>query len=211
MMKHLFIWLIFCAPIMVVSAQDTIVLDGDKNGTSFSIDSPKGTPSLLLPKEEEAAPRSFRSDEDQKAIMRTNDLGFPEYKVDQKFKQKSNAQKDDYKGIYRRNQYLGDLRNNGEFVKILCRDHQFVDGDLIRIKVNDVVVQSQVYLIGDYKAIKVELQSGFNKIDFEALNEGQSSPNTAELRVLDDQGNIVSSNYWFLGTGFTASIVVIKE
>jgi hypothetical protein len=33
----------------------------------------------------------------------------------------------------------------------------------------------------------------FNKIDFEALNQGSSGPNTAEFKVYDDKGSLISA------------------
>jgi hypothetical protein len=55
------------------------------------------------------------------------------------------------------------------------------------------------------------LVSGFNKIDFTALNQGSSGPNTAELRVYDDNNNMISSNQWNLSTGATATFIVVKQ
>ena len=55
------------------------------------------------------------------------------------------------------------------------------------------------------------MKVGFNKIVFVALNQGQSGPNTAQLRIADDQGYVVSNNVWNLLTGVKASVVVVKE
>ena len=55
------------------------------------------------------------------------------------------------------------------------------------------------------------IPKGFNKIDFEALNQGTAGPNTAEFRVYDDQGLLVSANQWNLATGFKATIIIVKE
>jgi hypothetical protein len=76
---------------------------------------------------------------------------------------------------------------------------------------NGEVVQSQVYLDSNFKGFEIALQKGFNKIDFEALNQGDSGPNTAEFRVYDDKKNLVSASEWNLGTGFKATIIIVKE
>ena len=76
---------------------------------------------------------------------------------------------------------------------------------------NDDVYQPNILLESDYKGFKLDLLEGFNKIDFQALNQGTSGPNTAEFQVIDDAGNIISSNRWNLATGVKASIMIIKE
>ena len=43
-------------------------------------------------------------------------------------------------------QYLGDIKNNSEFVGIVCRDHEFVDGDRVKIWVNGVVIDHNILL-----------------------------------------------------------------
>jgi hypothetical protein len=72
-------------------------------------------------------------------------------------------------------------------------------------------VQARVYLTGGFSGFKLDLKKGFNKIDFLALNQGESGPNTAEFRVVDDLGNLVSANRWNLATGVKATIIIVKE
>ena len=108
-------------------------------------------------------------------------------------------------------QYLGDFRNNGKFVQIAVRDHESPDGDLIRIMLNDKEVVSRVLLQERFKSISVDLVPGFNKIDFVALNQGESGPNTAEVRVFDDKGKLVGANRWNLATGVKATYIIVKE
>ena len=112
---------------------------------------------------------------------------------------------------FRRNQNLGDFKTKSLFVKILCRDNQFVDGDRVRIYINDMIIQENVLLEGDYKVFEFTLKNGFNKIDIEAINQGSSGPNTAEFQVFDDKGASLSVNQWNLSTGFKATIVIVKE
>ncbi len=112
---------------------------------------------------------------------------------------------------FRRNQNLGDFKTKSLFVKILCRDNQFVDGDRVRIYINDLIIQENVLLEGFYQTFEITLKNGFNKIDIEAINQGSSGPNTAEFQVFDDKGASISANQWNLSTGFKASIVIVKE
>ncbi|MCZ6593979.1 MAG: hypothetical protein O6943_03580 [Bacteroidetes bacterium] len=112
---------------------------------------------------------------------------------------------------YGRDQYLGDVTTGSKFVSIKYRDHEFVDGDLIRIYVNKDIVQSSVYLGSRFSGFTLTLVEGVNEIVFEALNQGTSGPNTAELHVYDDNGTIISAKQWNLLTGNRATIKVIKE
>jgi hypothetical protein len=125
---------------------------------------------------------------------------------------KLNKKTDRQEGIaYRRNQDLGTYKTTSELANVLYRDAQYVDGDLIRVYLNGQVIQTQVYLNSSFKGFEVVLTKGFNKIEFEALNQGDSGPNTAEFRVFDDKKNLISASEWNLGTGFKASIIIVKE
>ena len=108
-------------------------------------------------------------------------------------------------------QFLGEYRIYAKSVNIMCRDHKFPDGDVVRILLNDEVIAPNVLLTGSYKIIPINLADGINKIDFQALNQGDSGPNTAELIVHDDKGNLVSSKEWNLLTGVKATIVFVNE
>lgn len=124
-----------------------------------------------------------------------------------KYFTKDNEIKEEYKS----DQYLGDYKSNSQFVQLIYRDHQFVDGDLVRIYVNDDIIRSSVYLGGAFEGVKINLIRGFNKIDIEALNQGTSGPNTAEFHLYDDQGNLLTANEWNLTTGVKATLIVVKE
>jgi len=109
------------------------------------------------------------------------------------------------------NQFLGDFKTNAAFVNVVYRDHEYFDGDRIRVFVNDDVVQPNILLESEYKGFKLNLKPGFNKIDFQALNQGTSGPNTAEFQIMDDNDVIISSNRWNLATGVMATIMLVKE
>ncbi|MBP93541.1 hypothetical protein SAMN04487989_102273 [Bizionia echini] len=108
-------------------------------------------------------------------------------------------------------QYLGDFKTKADRVNIIYRDHMYPDGDRVRIFVNDDIVQSNVLLQSTFSGFKLPLVKGFNKIDFQALNQGESGPNTAELQILDDSGNVIASSQWNLATGVKATLIVVKE
>lgn len=108
-------------------------------------------------------------------------------------------------------QFLGDIRSNGAFVNIVCRDHEYPDGDMVRVFVNDDIFVPTLLLTSDYKGFKVPLMPGINKIVFLALNQGDSGPNTAEFLVYNDKGDLVSNKKWNLLTGVKATVLVIKD
>ncbi len=108
-------------------------------------------------------------------------------------------------------QYLGEFKTKSKRVNIIYRDHQYPDGDVIRVFVNGKVAQPRVLLETGYKGFFLKLDEGDNVIDFQALNQGTSGPNTAEFQVLNDQGFSISTNQWNLATGVKATITVIKQ
>ena len=122
---------------------------------------------------------------------------------------KKEENKDGY--VYRKNQNLGNFSTGSVTAKVMYRDAAYVDGDQIRVYLNDKVIQYQVNLDNDFKGFEIVLEKGFNKIDFEALNQGSSGPNTAEFKVYDDKGVLISASQWNLGTGFKATIILVKE
>lgn len=107
--------------------------------------------------------------------------------------------------------YLGDIKSNGTFVGIVCRDHEFVDGDRVRIYVNEKLADPNILLTGSFKGVNVDLEKGFNRIEFEALNVGASPPNTAQINVYDDKGELIYANKWLLSTGSKATLIITKE
>ena len=128
------------------------------------------------------------------------------------YKDRLNKKEEKSDGIfYRKNQNLGDFKTGSLTAKVRYRDAAYVDGDQIRVYLNDKVIQYQVNLDSEFKGFEIVLEKGFNKIEFEALNQGTSGPNTAEFQVYDDNGGIISASQWNLGTGFKATIILIKE
>jgi hypothetical protein len=114
-------------------------------------------------------------------------------------------------------QFLGEHRVDTKFVNIVCRDHEYADGDRVQIQLNGYIVKSNLVLTNSYRRVEVNLAEGKNVVDIIALNQGESGPNTAEFVVYDDKGTVISSKEWNLLTGVKATIifnnekVVIKE
>jgi hypothetical protein len=113
--------------------------------------------------------------------------------------------------FYKRNQYLGSFKTKSFTSTIRYRDAAFVDGDKIKVYLNGKIIEPEVVLDGEFKGFKINLEKGVNRIDFEALNEGFASPNTAEFSVYDDKGVVISTSEWNVGTGYKATIILDKE
>lgn len=126
-------------------------------------------------------------------------------------KNKQIALAKDRDGDFRRNQDLGSFNTKAGKVDVVYRDHQYPDGDRIMVLVNDDVVRPNVLLHTGYSGFNLNLEPGINKIDFVALNQGESGPNTAYIAVYDDSGQLISANEWNLATGYKATIVVVKD
>ncbi|MCK5400397.1 MAG: hypothetical protein KAJ28_02085 [Flavobacteriaceae bacterium] len=136
----------------------------------------------------------------------TSNLIKPTWDIKQKF---SEGQKNISK--YSRDHYLGDIKTKSKFIRIKCRDHEYVDGDRIKLLLNKAIVHPNITLTGSYYIIDIELSEGFNTIEFEALNEGLSSPNTAELKIYNENDELLSSNRWLITTGYKARLIILKQ
>ena len=124
---------------------------------------------------------------------------------------KLNKEKEKNPNNYLGDAYLGDVATVSDAANIVCRDFEYVDGDRVRIMVNDEVVVQNLTLDSSFRGINLKLGEGFNKIDFIALNQGDSGPNTAELRIYDDNKKLISSNQWNLATGAKATLIIVKK
>lgn len=114
--------------------------------------------------------------------------------------------------FFKRNQKLADIRTKSKFLILKFRDYANVDGDVIRLIVNDEVLLEKVNLVGSFAEVKIQMPDfGFYKIDFLALNMGVYAPNTAQLRIVDDRFETIVNDKWAIHTGFKATVVVIKE
>ena len=124
---------------------------------------------------------------------------------------KLNKEKEKNPNNYLGDAYLGDVATVSDAANIVCRDFEYVDGDRVRIMVNDEIVVQNLTLDSSFRGINLKLGEGFNKIDFIALNQGTSGPNTAEVIVYDDQGRLVGNNRWNLATGVKATYIIYKK
>lgn len=196
----------------------------------FSQDSPTksipveraGNTSLPIPNEQTAIPSTKSSNPFFKSKVRTSSLPSEEKEAFSMktgndlltagdFIEKKWTEDKKISEEYRKDQYLGDFKTKGSYVEVLCRDYQYVDGDKVRVYVNGKMIESVVLLQANYTPILVHLESGFNTIEIEALNQGSSGPNTAAFKIYGDQGELITSNEWNLLTGAKASVIFVKQ
>jgi len=112
---------------------------------------------------------------------------------------------------YKNDMDFGVINSNSNQIGFMFRDHMAFDGDRVNILLNGKIIAQDVLLRPGFTTLNVPMEVGFNKVEFVALNQGQSGPNTAQLRITDDNGNLLANNIWNLLTGVKASVVVVKE
>lgn len=187
------------------------------NASDSNVNSPTGfeipavkAPSLTNIENPNAPDNSDLGKEKEKQIDMQNGDGLLEYSGTNKAPKYFSKDKEE-KPEYGKDQYLGDFKTKAKKATFMYRDHEFVDGDMIRIYVNGEIAIPRARLEGSFRGFDLPLQDGFNKVDFEALNQGTSGPNTAQLNIYDEVGNLLASYEWNLLTGNKATAIIVKQ
>ncbi|HAV54533.1 MAG TPA: hypothetical protein DCX41_06340 [Aequorivita sp.] len=187
------------------------------NASDSNVNSPTGfeipavkAPSLTNTKNPNAPDNSDLGKEKEKQIDMQNGDGLLEYSGTNKAPKYFSKDKEE-KPEYGKDQYLGDFKTKAKKATFMYRDHEFVDGDMIRIYVNGEIAIPRARLEGSFRGFDLPLQDGFNKVDFEALNQGTSGPNTAQLNIYGEVGNLLASYEWNLLTGNKATAIIVKQ
>lgn len=105
---------------------------------------------------------------------------------------------------------LGTIESSTKFVRIEFADYGLVDGDRVRIYLNERIVEKNIMLTGESAFIELKMDKGYNRIDFSALNEGYVGPNTAAFMVYDDKGNLITAKAWNLAKNENATLGIIR-
>jgi hypothetical protein len=114
-------------------------------------------------------------------------------------------------GAYRKDEYFGDFVTKGEFITINLKDFGEIDGDMLNLYVNGILEVPQITLDFDYQKFIINLQMGFNTIEFTTLNEGELYPNTTQYIVMDYLDVIKKGVVFVQAKGFKAKLIVIRE
>src|SRR5690606_14893729 len=160
----------------------------------------------------------------QNEMSDPNDKGFSMFSSEtfgnpaELYKNRFNKQEQEFKNVIESDvigattdQYLGDFKTKSTWVKLLYRDSGAVDGDLIRVYLDQEVIDPSFFLKGNFSGINIELKPGFNVFEFQALTQGDAPPNTAQVIVVDDDGNIIASSGWGLANGIKGKLIIVKE
>jgi hypothetical protein len=107
--------------------------------------------------------------------------------------------------------FLGEFIVYTDELSIRCRDYSAVDGDQVRIWLNDEIVVTKVGLLSGFQSFKVKLREGLNIVKIQALNIGDYFPNTGQFIFLDGNSKLVTNQNWGLNTGFNAIVRIHKK
>jgi hypothetical protein len=146
--------------------------------------------------------------EEEKSIMEKEQFQNPSKQYSDKMNKKSDGE---ILEKFKSDSFLGQFRTGTKVISIACRDHEAPDGDLVRIWLNDKIVVDAILLEVDFKEVYLDLNEGINKIEIEALNQGESGPNTAQFVIFDQKKGLITTNKWNLTTGVKAKLVILKD
>lgn len=107
-------------------------------------------------------------------------------------------------------QYLGGYSTTGDHIIIVCWDFMHPDGDIVTIYLNDQPVIQNIILTNEYQQFRLPLVEGLNVISFNAENQGFAGPNTAALRIFDEEAREILAKGWNLATGAKATLSIAR-
>lgn len=110
--------------------------------------------------------------------------------------------------LFNRDMNLGQFVVYTPTVNLNSRDYGAIDGDLVRVWVNGKIVTNRIYLEAKFQELILDLEKGMNVVEIEALNYGDLSPNTGQFAFYDANKEFVTNQYWNLGIGFKARILI---
>jgi len=110
--------------------------------------------------------------------------------------------------LYNRDMNLGQFVVYTQQISLNSRDYGAIDGDLVRVWVNGVIVTNRIYLESEFKVLVLNLEKGINVVEIEALNYGELSPNTGQFTFYDSNKEFITNQYWNLGIGYKARILI---
>ncbi|WP_213523450.1 hypothetical protein [Nonlabens sp.] len=163
--------------------------------------------SMLFPEKKEVKTYTRPKDNNEIKMRVETDLVDPGIKYEkQKFKRDAPVG-----AGFRSDTFLGEIRTGEKLLRLVCRDHQFEDGDMVRVWQDDKILVDKIYLRNVYQGVSIPLNKGFNKLEIEALNQGTSGPNTAEFKVMDSKGKVIQQNIWNLAAGVKATLIILMD
>lgn len=107
--------------------------------------------------------------------------------------------------------YIGEVTTTSGLIGLVLRDYSQVDGDKVKIIVNGQVAAKRMTLTGRFEGVNVQLNDGFNKIEFEIISAGSVPPATAQFDAYNDEEQLIFSKRWFLSKKAIGTFIVIKN
>lgn len=208
---------IFTSIFFVLSLTLSAQVDGSSKSTSgsiFSSSSKSKTTTSTFGIPNRSSEGMFLNKKEEKGVDFTAKSKFtdPGNMWDSKYKVNSGREGNNFDSEkYKNDMDFGIINSNANSIGFMFRDHMAFDGDRVNILLNGEIIAENVLLRPGFTTVNVPMEIGFNKVEFVALNQGQSGPNTAQLRITDDTGNVLANKVWNLLTGVKASVVVVKE
>lgn len=93
---------------------------------------------------------------------------------------------------------LGQIRTHLDTLVVRYRDWLDVDGDVVKIKCNGVIVARHSALEAGYASVRIVLREGINMVEFKAMSSGEGGGATAEYEITDLNGNPLLQTDWDL-------------
>jgi hypothetical protein len=107
--------------------------------------------------------------------------------------------------------HQGNFLTLSKTLTLSFRDFGAIDGDIIGIYHNGILIVQKTTLSQHYKSFQIHLKKGDNTIEILALNQGSLGANTAQYKLVNSSGLKIASQYWFLATGARAIFNVTKN
>jgi len=107
--------------------------------------------------------------------------------------------------------HQGNFLTLSKTLTLSFRDFGAIDGDIIGIYHNGILIVKNTTLNQHYKSFQIHLDKGDNQIEILALNQGSLGANTAQYKLVNGSGLTIASQYWFLATGARAIFNVTKS
>ena len=106
---------------------------------------------------------------------------------------------------------IGMCTVNQANITIKVFDHGSEDDDHIAVKLNKKFVSKDMVILNQPTAKQISLKKGVNYINIKALNEGNSSPNTATLVIDPCNNGRAESFIWEMDEGQERNISIVRK
>jgi len=209
-MKRLFLLLLVFMVSGMFAQGEFLNKSNSLSGTGIKTASGIAKPSVFAPKTTATPSASKSKPIEEKPLQFTQENNFAD--AGQPVLTKLNKKENNYNPMFvNKDMDFGKYNTKSEYVRICYRDYSAPDGDVVRIYTKDMMLVPTAILSIECDYMKLTLLKGENTINFEALSEGSSYPNTGELQIYDDKGAIITSNRWGLETGHKGIVTIYKE